>query len=181
MLTISNPLSASQAQAYHAEEFGNARDNYYTEGDRISGEWHGRLAEQWGLRGSVSEEHFQRLSEGLHPITGEQLPGRVDVDLRRLEVGVTRPRLQCRARSAGEPSLREVRHPQVVSRPIELAAARPGERLPGRRGVRCGFSGWPVRGWPTPARRRPGTATAPDAGTAHRRRPRRAGRPLARV
>src|SRR5215471_21234575 len=73
MLTISNPLSASQAQAYHAEEFGNARDNYYTEGDRISGEWHGRLAEQWGLRGSVSEEHFRRLSEGQHPITGEQL------------------------------------------------------------------------------------------------------------
>jgi conjugative relaxase-like TrwC/TraI family protein len=73
MLTISNPLSASQAQAYHAEEFGNARDNYYTEGDRISGEWHGRLGEQWGLRGSVSEEHFRRLSEGLHPITGEQL------------------------------------------------------------------------------------------------------------
>ena len=64
MLTISNPLSASQAQAYHAEEFGNARDNYYTEGDRIIGE---------GLCGNVSEEHFRRLSEGLHPITGEQL------------------------------------------------------------------------------------------------------------
>jgi len=73
MLTISNPLSASQAQAYHAEEFANARENYYTQGDQIRGEWHGRLAEQWGLRGSVSEEHFQRLSEGQHPITGEQL------------------------------------------------------------------------------------------------------------
>src|SRR5713226_5180469 len=73
MLTISNPLSASQAQAYHAEEFGNARENYYTQGDHIRGEWHGRLAEQWGLRGNVSEEHFRRLSEGQHPITGEQL------------------------------------------------------------------------------------------------------------
>ena len=30
MLTISKPLSAGQAQAYHAEEFGNARENYYT-------------------------------------------------------------------------------------------------------------------------------------------------------
>src|SRR5271170_2097756 len=73
MLTISNPLSASQAQAYHAEEFGNARENYYTQGDQIRGEWHGRLAEQWGLRGEVGEEHFQRLTEGQHPITGEQL------------------------------------------------------------------------------------------------------------
>jgi conjugative relaxase-like TrwC/TraI family protein len=73
MLTISNPLSASQARAYHAEEFGNARENYYTQSDEIRGEWHGKLAEQWGLRGNVSEEHFQRLAEGQHPITGEQL------------------------------------------------------------------------------------------------------------
>jgi conjugative relaxase-like TrwC/TraI family protein len=73
MLTISNPLSASQAQAYHAEEFSNARENYYTQGDQIRGEWHGRLAEQWGLRGEVGEEHFQRLTEGQHPITGERL------------------------------------------------------------------------------------------------------------
>jgi len=73
MLTISKPLSASQAQAYHAEEFSNSRENYYTEADQIQGEWHGRLAEEWGLRGEVHEEHFQRLSEGQHPITGEQL------------------------------------------------------------------------------------------------------------
>jgi conjugative relaxase-like TrwC/TraI family protein len=73
MLTISNPLSTSQAQAYHSEEFGNARENYYTQGDQIRGEWHGRLTEQWGLHGNVSEEHFRRLAEGQHPITGEQL------------------------------------------------------------------------------------------------------------
>src|SRR5437660_1488094 len=73
MLTISNPLSASQAQAYHAEEFSIARENYYTQGDQIRGEWHGRLAGQWELRGEVGEEQFQRLAEGQHPITGEQL------------------------------------------------------------------------------------------------------------
>src|SRR5256714_7479260 len=73
MLTISNPLSASQAQAYHAEEFGNARENYYTQDDQIRGEWHGWLAGQWGLRGEVREEHFRRLSEGQHPMSGEQL------------------------------------------------------------------------------------------------------------
>jgi conjugative relaxase-like TrwC/TraI family protein len=73
MMTISKPLSAAQAQAYHRDEFANAQQNYYTEAERISGTWHGKLAEQYGLRGEVHEEHFQRLSQGQHPITGEQL------------------------------------------------------------------------------------------------------------
>jgi len=72
-MTISKPLSAAQAQAYHRDEFGNAQQNYYTEADRIRGTWHGKLAEAYGLRGEVQEEHFARLSQGQHPITGEQL------------------------------------------------------------------------------------------------------------
>src|SRR5487761_1568493 len=73
MLTISKPLSAGQARAYHHEEFSNAQENYYSEGERIRGEWHGKLAEKWGLHGGVQEEHFRRLSDGQHPISGEQL------------------------------------------------------------------------------------------------------------
>ena len=73
MLTISKPLSASQAQAYHSNEFTNAEQAYYTQGGEIRGEWHGKLAEEWGLHGEVTEEQFQRLSEGQHPITGRQL------------------------------------------------------------------------------------------------------------
>jgi conjugative relaxase-like TrwC/TraI family protein len=73
MLTISKPLGARQAQAYHREEFQNARENYYTEGDRVLGEWHGKLVEEWGLSGEVGEEHFARLAQGQHPLTGEQL------------------------------------------------------------------------------------------------------------
>src|SRR5580658_6086677 len=73
MLTISKPLSAGQAQTYHKEEFANAEENYYSEGERISGEWHGELAKEWGLRGEVREEHFGRLAHGQHPVTGEQL------------------------------------------------------------------------------------------------------------
>ena len=73
MLTISKPISAGQAQAYHKDEFQNARENYYTDRDQIRGEWHGQLAEKWGLRGEVNEEQFARLSEGQHPDTGEQL------------------------------------------------------------------------------------------------------------
>jgi conjugative relaxase-like TrwC/TraI family protein len=73
MLTISKPLSAGQAQTYHKEEFANAEENYYSEGDRIRGEWHGRLAQEWGLNGEVRVEHFGRLAHGQHPLTGEQL------------------------------------------------------------------------------------------------------------
>src|SRR5713226_3019929 len=70
---MSKPLSAAQARAYHAEEFGNARENYYTAADQIRGRWHGQLAEHWGLHGEVLEEHFGRLAEGQHPFTGESL------------------------------------------------------------------------------------------------------------
>ena len=73
MLTISKPLSAGQASRYHQEEFGNARENYYTHSDQIRGAWHGQLARRWGLTGEVSAEHFQRLAEGQHPFTGESL------------------------------------------------------------------------------------------------------------
>ena len=73
MLTISKPLSAGQAQTYHKEEFANAEENYYSEGERIRGEWHGKLAQEWGLHGEVKEEHFQRLANGQHPLTEEQL------------------------------------------------------------------------------------------------------------
>src|SRR6266851_5035678 len=72
MLTISKPLSASQAQTYHAKEFTAAEQNYWKQGDTIQGEWHGKLAEKFGLAGSVGTEEFARLSEGQHPQTGEQ-------------------------------------------------------------------------------------------------------------
>ncbi len=73
MLTLSKPISAGQAQAYHRSEFANAKENYYTEGERVRGQWQGQLAECWGLKGEVNEEQFARLSEGQHPATGEAL------------------------------------------------------------------------------------------------------------
>jgi conjugative relaxase-like TrwC/TraI family protein len=73
MLTISKPLSATQAQTYHAKEFTAAEQNYWKQHDTIQGEWRGRLAEKFGLAGAVGAEEFTRLSEGQHPQTGEQL------------------------------------------------------------------------------------------------------------
>src|SRR5438067_12396665 len=73
MLTMSKPLSAGHARRYHEEEFQNARENYYTEGAMIRGVWYGQLAERGGLVGQLREEQFERLGEGQHPMTGEQL------------------------------------------------------------------------------------------------------------
>jgi conjugative relaxase-like TrwC/TraI family protein len=73
MLNISKPLSSSQAQAYHAKEFTAAEQNYWKQGDTIHGEWHGKLADEFGLSGAVGAAEFARLSEGQHPETGKQL------------------------------------------------------------------------------------------------------------
>jgi hypothetical protein len=55
MITLSKPISAGQAQAYHKEEFANARENYYTEGERVRGEWQGQLASVGACMGEVQE------------------------------------------------------------------------------------------------------------------------------
>ncbi|MGA8835428.1 MAG: MobF family relaxase, partial [Candidatus Sulfotelmatobacter sp.] len=73
MLTISKPLSASQAQTYHVREFAAQEQNYWSRDQQGYSAWQGRLAEQWGLQGGVGSEHFARLSEGQHPHTEEQL------------------------------------------------------------------------------------------------------------
>jgi len=73
MLTISKPLSAGQAHTYHQKEFTAKEQNYWSQRGVIAGEWQGRLAEQFGLAGTVSAEDFAKLSQGQHPQTGEQL------------------------------------------------------------------------------------------------------------
>src|SRR5579863_4863416 len=73
MLTISKPLSAGQAQTYHAKEFTAKEQNYWSQKGEIKGEWQGRMAGQFGLAGTVSAEDFAKLSQGQHPQTGEQL------------------------------------------------------------------------------------------------------------
>src|ERR1700693_4219277 len=73
MLTISKPLSASQARTYHAREFVSQEQNYWSGDQQGHSEWQGRLAQQWKLSGGVKAEHFARLSEGQHPHSEEQL------------------------------------------------------------------------------------------------------------
>jgi conjugative relaxase-like TrwC/TraI family protein len=73
MLRISKALSASQAQTYHAREFTSPEQSYWSRGQEVPGEWQGQLAETLGLSGPVGAEEFARLTEGQHPLTGEQL------------------------------------------------------------------------------------------------------------
>jgi conjugative relaxase-like TrwC/TraI family protein len=73
MLTISKPLSAGQGQTYHQKEFTAKEQNYWSQRGVITGEWQGRLAEQFDLAGTVSAEDFAKLSQGQHPQTGEHL------------------------------------------------------------------------------------------------------------
>ena len=73
MLTISKPLSAGQAQNYHAKEFTSPDQSYWSRGQTVTGEWQGRLAEEFGLSAAVGAEEFARLAQGQHPATGEQL------------------------------------------------------------------------------------------------------------
>jgi len=73
MLTISKPLSASQARTYHAKEFASQQQNYWTRNQQGHSEWQGQLAGQWNLSGPVHDQQFARLAEGQHPQTGQQL------------------------------------------------------------------------------------------------------------
>jgi hypothetical protein len=73
MVTISKPLSAGQAQAYHQSEFTAPEQSYYSGHDQIRGEWQGKLAAEWGLQGEVTEQQFARLANGQHPETGAEL------------------------------------------------------------------------------------------------------------
>ena len=73
MLTLSKALSASQARTYHAREFTSEKQNYWSRDLQGHSEWQGQLACEWGLHGTVADEHFARLSEGQHPESAVQL------------------------------------------------------------------------------------------------------------
>lgn len=73
MVHASKPLTAGKIQSYFRDEYSSASNSYFTQGGTLKGHWHGQLAIAFGLSGEVTPEAFDRLSEGQHPITGEQL------------------------------------------------------------------------------------------------------------
>jgi len=75
MLTI----RAMAGGAGYAQRYLEHSD-YYDEQRRIQGEWHGRGAELFGLRGEVTREQFEAIREGLNPDAGEFLRPRHSAD-----------------------------------------------------------------------------------------------------
>jgi conjugative relaxase-like TrwC/TraI family protein len=73
MLNISKALNAGQAQSYHKLEFTSETQNYYRQGETVRGEWQGKLAASFGLKGDVAPLEFSRLAEGIHPQTEEPM------------------------------------------------------------------------------------------------------------
>ena len=73
MLDISKPLTSAKVQSYYRSEYSAASNSYFSQGGTLRGEWHGQLAATLGLSGAVSAEAFDRLAEGQHPHSGEQL------------------------------------------------------------------------------------------------------------
>ena len=73
MMTLSKALSAGQAKAYFETEYTSTQESYYSEAESVKGKWFGRQAEAWELQGEVNPEHFERLCEGQHPLSGDQL------------------------------------------------------------------------------------------------------------
>lgn len=73
MFTLSRALNSSQAAMYHKAEFTAMGQSYWQESLVAPSQWQGQLAEQFGLTGTVDEEAFQRLANGQHPGSGDQL------------------------------------------------------------------------------------------------------------
>lgn len=73
MLDISKPLTTGKVQSYYRSEYSSASNSYFSQGGTLQGAWHGQLAATLGLSGAVAAEAFDRLAEGQHPQTGEQL------------------------------------------------------------------------------------------------------------
>src|SRR5579875_2184688 len=75
MLDISKPLSTGKVKSYYRSEYASASNSYFSQGGTLHGEWHGQLAPVLKLSGEVAAQAFDRLAEGQHPETGEQLIG----------------------------------------------------------------------------------------------------------
>src|ERR1044071_95265 len=73
MMTMSNALSAGQAETYYQTDYTSRPENYYSEEGAVNGRWYGRLAEELGLTGEVTIEQYAKLVAGQEPHTGEQL------------------------------------------------------------------------------------------------------------
>ena len=74
MIQMSAALGEKTVAEYYKNEYTNAENRaYYSQGGTLRGEWHGELAHELGLTGTVSWEQYNRLVKGQDPHSAEQL------------------------------------------------------------------------------------------------------------
>lgn len=71
MLSPKTQTNLANAKTYFEEHL--AVGDYYTESNRVSGQWIGEGAAALGLHGTVDQRAFVALCDNLHPQTGERL------------------------------------------------------------------------------------------------------------
>ena len=73
MLRIIQNTSASGAKSYYTSP---SMADYYSEGQELVGDWHGKGAAWLGLSGTIGKETWDALCDNRHPETGESLTPR---------------------------------------------------------------------------------------------------------
>jgi len=86
-VTISKALNAAGAVKYFKDEYEHARGSYYSEDDKAIGQWSGKLAEHFRLKGAVSRSDFEKLCEGQDPRDDAQLVRHVKAHQRTNQYG----------------------------------------------------------------------------------------------
>jgi conjugative relaxase-like TrwC/TraI family protein len=76
MIQTKIQFNLKNAQQYFREHLGAG--DYYSEGQKVTGEWLGDGAEKLGLKGAVGEDAFLALCEGQHPETKLRLGQRLN-------------------------------------------------------------------------------------------------------
>jgi TrwC relaxase len=99
------------------------QNDYYSENEKVVGEWYGRAAERLGIEGQAIEagdEVFERLRANLHPVTGDKLTPRTK-DFRQASFIEARQSLMAKWRyeaRRGEPSSTEVETYRLTMPPV---------------------------------------------------------------
>ncbi len=87
MLSPKTQYNLRNAKSYFEEHLSVG--DYYSEGERVGGNWFGKGAESLGLCGAVGADDFLTLCDNLDPRTGESLTVRQKTTRRELDETVT--------------------------------------------------------------------------------------------
>ena len=127
-------LSLRQAETYYDEKY--VRDDYYSEGRTIAGEWFGKAAAALELTGTARRADFTAILRGLDPRTGVELVAKAQGrDERRAgwDATFSAPKsVSIQALVAGDPRLIDAHRESVTAALAELEAYAQARRRRGQ-------------------------------------------------